>query len=147
MAKTDAERMRGWVYVAQCDGFYKIGMSYSNVEGRIAAMQTGNPHSVSLVWAIEHMEPKMAEARMHTMFARQRVRGEWFLLDLVSKDALLQEMAKELRYSQQLEREQQVRRIDTETYDVPVVAGDYDADDVRAYTIPVGVAVPGDPAY
>jgi hypothetical protein len=124
---------KGRVYVAASDGFVKIGITYRDVSDRIRAMQTGNPHSISLLWSISHINPESAEARLHALFEPKRIRGEWFQLDMTDRMRLLEALALEKGISRQIEKQQDMLRIDAETYDVPMVVGDYDADDIRAY--------------
>jgi len=132
IAATFTEK-EGVVYVVSCDGFWKIGITYSSVGSRIRAMQTGNPHPIVLIWSIRHLDPEQAEARLHAAFAGKRTRGEWFNLDMSDRGQLLTAMAYEVGVNRQLHKQNDMVRIDAETYDVPVVCGDYDADDVRAY--------------
>jgi hypothetical protein len=134
----------GVVYVVASDGYWKIGVTYGNVQDRIRSMQTGNPHEISLVWSIRHLQPEQAEARLHAAFDHKRVRGEWFTLDMSDRGRLLTAMAVEVGANRQLHIKNDIDHINAEAYDVPVVAGDYDVDDVRAY---MGVTVPGDPGY
>ena len=75
-----------FVYVLECKGRYKIGISTSP-EHRITSLQIGNPFLISLVEKIRFnngKEAKEAEKALHCMFESKKVRGEWF--DLEKKD-------------------------------------------------------------
>lgn len=41
-------KQAGYVYIAHCSGFYKIGRSI-NPHSRVGQIQTDNPHQVELV--------------------------------------------------------------------------------------------------
>ena len=58
---------------AEGSNFVKIGWA-RDPESRVAALQTGNPMTLSILWKVEGPY----EARLHTEFAPYRVRGEWF---------------------------------------------------------------------
>tara|TARA_Y100000593_G_scaffold55043_1_gene102916 strand:+ start:19121 stop:20032 length:912 start_codon:yes stop_codon:yes gene_type:complete len=75
-----------FVYVLECKGKYKIGISASP-EHRITSLQIGNPFLISLVGKIRlnnDKEAKETEKALHSMFENKKIRGEWF--DLEKKD-------------------------------------------------------------
>ena len=116
MAQTDAERQRayrvrrrlagkgastnrptksraGWVYVAESQGFCKIGLcTNGDVVGRLKAMQVGNPSPISLVASIRYENAEKVEHELHERYSVDRVRGEWFKVE--DKTELLLTMAK-----------------------------------------------------
>lgn len=57
----------------------KIGVA-SDITRRLAALQSGNPDELRVMWSIEHPEPFALEAHLHRTFDATRVRGEWFLV-------------------------------------------------------------------
>ena len=67
----------GWVYFIRegVQGPIKIGWSKSP-EARIAALQTANPNPLVLLGKIPG--PMEEERRIHSIFDRDRIQGEWF---------------------------------------------------------------------
>jgi hypothetical protein len=57
----------------------KIGRTIGNVHNRIAALQTGCPSKLRLVFVLR--ADATLERELHARFAAQRVRGEWFRLE------------------------------------------------------------------
>jgi len=74
------------VYVAECQGLYKIGYSIRPTS-RIASLQTATPFPVTLLGTIEG--GKEVESWWHHHFKAKRVRGEWFALDAADLALLL----------------------------------------------------------
>lgn len=67
----------------QIGDLIKIGIS-SDPDGRLASLQTGNPHPLRLegvVWLGSREEAAQIEAALHARFAEHRRTGEWFLFD------------------------------------------------------------------
>ena len=72
--------MNSFVYIMRAGGFVKIGMS-SNPDKRRADLQTSNPETVSLVAVASCASRAVAgnlEKRLHKLFHKDRVNGEWF---------------------------------------------------------------------
>ena len=65
-------------FIAQRNEYVKIGYTGQCVESRLAQLQTGNPHVLSIL----HTMPGDldTERYLHTMFYKYRVRAEWFYL-------------------------------------------------------------------
>lgn len=57
-------------------GIIKIGWTTQGVEERLAAIQTGNPYPLSVLWLSNGNSEH--ESIMHTHFACRRMQGEWF---------------------------------------------------------------------
>lgn len=72
------KKPQGFVYVARCGDFYKIGYSEDPIE-RMKALQTANPELIILVATIPGS--MQSESYWHRTFAHKSVRGEWFKLD------------------------------------------------------------------
>ena len=68
-----------YLYLLESDGFYKIGVA-SHPRGRIAELQTGNPHKINLVVSCLVENAYGAEWYMHTILSKLKVSGEWFRL-------------------------------------------------------------------
>lgn len=68
-----------YLYLIECDGFYKIGRTDDLPYLRLAALQTGSPHLMELV-SFFRGATKL-ERLMHHMFRELRARGEWFVKD------------------------------------------------------------------
>jgi hypothetical protein len=74
----------GFVYIMHDtkNGFYKVGIS-SNPEYRESTLQSEKP-SIELVWKSKYIlkNAKKIESKIHEHFNLNRVRGEWFELNL-----------------------------------------------------------------
>lgn len=71
--------MKGVVYFVQEDhsGPIKIGYTEGSAEGRLSAMQIGNPRRLQLIAEIRGC-CRDDEKRWHNQFAELRFVGEWF---------------------------------------------------------------------
>lgn len=69
-----------FVYAIECDGLVKIGVA-KNPHSRLAALQTGNPHPMTLL-AFRDFEWRaqayLVESGIHDELRNQHVAGEWF---------------------------------------------------------------------
>ena len=65
----------GVVYFIKSGDKVKIGFT-RDIDGRLAPLQSGNPHEMRLLGTIPATDD--TEAFFHQMFAAQRVVGEWF---------------------------------------------------------------------
>lgn len=71
------------VYFIQCHdsiGLIKIGKA-ANPMGRLAGLQTGSPHKLSLIGSVMFRDDQQAiaaERKIHRVFLHCRRRGEWF---------------------------------------------------------------------
>lgn len=83
----------GYVYFAQCrpaDGFLgpiKISAT-KNLAAHLQALVANNPFPVYLLGWITVDDPEKLERQLHTQFASQRIKGDWFqvtdeLVDLI----------------------------------------------------------------
>jgi hypothetical protein len=73
-------KIPGWVYLVGTEGgFYKIGRT-TKVAERLAALNTGTPGGVTLIYAIYTVDSVDLERLFHDAFEEERVRGEWFAL-------------------------------------------------------------------
>ncbi len=71
-------RMRTSVYVIEGGhGLVKIGIS-TNVQARLATLQTSSPFPLRLVFEAGCDDAMMAEQEAHAALARYRMAGEWF---------------------------------------------------------------------
>lgn len=62
-------------------GAIKIGMA-KDVNDRIANLQTGNAFKLNVLMLIpcdSELQARQLEAKFHRIFAKQRIRGEWFM--------------------------------------------------------------------
>lgn len=71
------------VYAIRSDtGLVKIGMTMAEPEARMASLQTGNPHKLTMFTSFQvsdyGIDPAAFEAAMHRRLAPCRVVGEWF---------------------------------------------------------------------
>jgi predicted GIY-YIG superfamily endonuclease len=83
-------RMKHSVYFVQASGkrcAIKIGMA-RNVAARVAELQTANHETLSILVEIPCDSEKEAfdlEQRLHRLFRRHRIRGEWFEPKIMSR--------------------------------------------------------------
>lgn len=61
------------------ESYLKIGFSITNGNSRLSSLQLGNPKKLRVGW--EMPGDSMLEAKVHELFHRFRVRGEWFRYD------------------------------------------------------------------
>lgn len=79
-ALTPVEQMRdtrGHVYLMRCGARYKIGIT-NDLDRRLAQLGKQSPYPIEVVHSIRAPYPKSIETRLHAMFDRVRVHGEWF---------------------------------------------------------------------
>ena len=74
--KRDLEK----IYVMKCEQYYKIGYA-KDPQKRLKAIQTSNPHLVSLVLVVHPFDAIRIEGELLSRFHSKRVKGEWFTLD------------------------------------------------------------------
>lgn len=73
-------RARLKLYVMRAgESHIKIGVAI-DPESRLAAIQTGSFHKVSLAAVAEYSNSKLAERAWHERLSRYRTNGEWFML-------------------------------------------------------------------
>lgn len=72
--------MTQYLYIIECQGYYKIGVANDVVE-RMKHLQTGNPFLLNLYCAYEFDKSFEAERALHSNFWKQNTVNEWFLLD------------------------------------------------------------------
>lgn len=88
---------KGYVYLVRCGCFpyYKIGATtMGNVVERVKALQTATPFDLEMIAYARTSNVEEAEAKLHTQYHFQRLRGEWFYftpkrLELVLEDFLV----------------------------------------------------------
>lgn len=87
-------KTEGWLYVAvhaAFPGFFKIGMTRTNVENRLGQYITGLPYGRMLaVFALYTEGIRSFEQEVHAQFHRYRKQGEWFQLPHNVLDAFVQ---------------------------------------------------------
>lgn len=72
-----------YVYMIRCinrDNYVKIGVA-RNVESRLETLQTSSPYRLEVLASIRCNGRRHAydlEKRLHWLFRKQRIRGEWF---------------------------------------------------------------------
>jgi hypothetical protein len=71
----------GRLYLLECKGLYKIGITTQHPKKRIKNLQTGNPHTISLVYYKTCSNYLAMEKYFHKKFSDKRLVGEWFSLD------------------------------------------------------------------
>lgn len=86
---THSNKKRGNVYVLQNEKKrYKIGNTKNDVRKRVKQLQTGSDEELIIVYSRLFDDCAAAEITIHTIFAAQRKRGEWFSLSRQDKELL-----------------------------------------------------------
>lgn len=67
------------VYIIECQGLYKIGKT-NDLKWRIGQLQGANPLDIRVAHVIYTEKHSLVELALHSIFADNRVRGEWFQL-------------------------------------------------------------------
>lgn len=105
-------------------GCYKIGIA-RNVENRMASLQCGNPAELFLIAKFDFgtkVNAFRAEQRLHKIFRRHHVRGEWFdkRISLAKADALFKTDFEEQHgvWKEKIEREENDEILDLELLEV-----------------------------
>lgn len=65
------------VYVIEGGGHVKVGVS-ADPPARLASLQTGSPHRLSMAMAVPISRAYEVEAEAHSILAAKSVGGEWF---------------------------------------------------------------------
>jgi hypothetical protein len=82
----------GFVYFVYEEGnqcFFKIGYTtQDSVEDRLKTLQTGNRRKLIIYKKIETNNASCLEQEIHHIFSHERVRGEWFNIDVQDIDNL-----------------------------------------------------------
>ena len=81
---------KGLVYCLECEGFYKFGITRSEMKRRMKAMRTGNPFRINIVWEATSNDAAKYERIIHNQLKDNHVRGEWYNIPQV--------LAKELKH-------------------------------------------------
>lgn len=74
------DRKEGYVYLIKCSEYYKIWMT-KNIETRVKAIISQNPHESELVHYYKCDYYSKEERRLHNMFKSKHYKWEWFFLD------------------------------------------------------------------
>jgi hypothetical protein len=67
----------GFVYIIGCHGYVKVGIA-KNVAVRVCGLQVGCPYELKLLLSFPTNHMERDERRIHEMWKRYEVRGEWF---------------------------------------------------------------------
>lgn len=79
-AKTSRELKetgKGFVYLIECHNFIKVGIAI-DIKTRICGLQVGCPYELKLLVAFASNRMEHDERRLHQLWKRYEVRGEWF---------------------------------------------------------------------
>ena len=89
--KKRAQETGSMVYILECAGVHKIGMS-CDVAGRVRGIQGMCPRPLTLVFSAKGGRRK--EMKLHRLFHHKNTHGEWFDLDADEVKAVIKEMKK-----------------------------------------------------
>ena len=100
----------GYVYVVHCKGttFYKIGITKKNNDDRLYDLQIGCPFELEMIYVIDSIHYKQMEKEIHHRFKDRWIRGEWFDLDEVSLDTVIQYLEETHQPHMQAQRQMQI---------------------------------------
>lgn len=65
------------MYLISCHDFVKVGIS-DDPEFRLITLQVGCPYELRVLAVFKSMNALQDEARLHQLWKRYEVRGEWF---------------------------------------------------------------------
>jgi len=80
---------RGYIYIVKCCDAYKIGIA-TNVDDRIKSLQTGNPNIIEKVYSKYTTSTRSLEAYLHMLYKDKKLIGEWFKLDVIDIEDILE---------------------------------------------------------
>lgn len=69
-----------YIYLLKSNNKYKIGIS-DDVEKRCSILSTGNPYKIVIIYKKMINNARTQEKKLHTIFRKKRVQGEWFKLN------------------------------------------------------------------
>ena len=67
----------GFIYIIGCHDFVKVGIS-SDANWRLTQLQVGCPYELRLLARFTTQHATRDEARLHALWKRYELRGEWF---------------------------------------------------------------------
>ena len=67
----------GFIYLIECHEFVKVGIA-DNPDFRLIQLQVGCPYELRLLASFTTQHTARDEARLHGLWKRYEVRGEWF---------------------------------------------------------------------
>ena len=68
----------GYIYLLQCNEYYKVGVSKTSVEERVKWLETGNPYPISIIFYKRVKNCYRAEANLHHKYQDFNHKNEWF---------------------------------------------------------------------
>lgn len=69
--------MNGYVYILEAGNRYKIGRAL-DLARRLKTYQTESPYQIRIIATFYVPDYELAEALVHRIFSRRKVKGEWF---------------------------------------------------------------------
>jgi hypothetical protein len=60
---------------------YKIGVTKSDIMGRVRQLQTGNPYNIEVMVIFKSKHAFKVESYLHKYYGTENIRNEWFSLD------------------------------------------------------------------
>ena len=75
--------------------YYKIGISKQIISNRIAALQSGNPFKLNVIWKYYTPNASRIEKELHNKYKSNNVSGEWFELSKNDIEIIKQKIIKE----------------------------------------------------
>lgn len=69
----------GFIYLIECHEFVKVGIA-DDANSRLVQLQVGCPYELRLLASFPTQHAARDEARLHGLWKRYEVRGEWFIV-------------------------------------------------------------------
>lgn len=80
----------GWIYLLKTErDEYKIGLTRDHPTNRLAAIKPQMPYGVELIGSIKSKKVSEDEVFLHTLYRSKRIKGEWFALDEIDVENIL----------------------------------------------------------
>ncbi len=71
------KRRPSFIYLIACHDFVKVGIA-DNPKFRLGSLQVGCPYDLKMLATFRVSNCMEAEARLHAIWKRYEIRGEWF---------------------------------------------------------------------
>lgn len=86
----------GYIYAIGYEGCIKLGISATDVRGRLRTMQTGNAQPLELIAQTYVENYKLIEKILHREHRARWIRGEWYSLTLAEAREVIASVGEDL---------------------------------------------------
>lgn len=88
-AKVQISKVGNCIYLIKCEHYYRIGIA-TNLNSRLTTMRNANPFDIELIDSVFTNDFVDIELKLHSRFAAQLHRDEWFLLSEDDVEGILE---------------------------------------------------------